>query len=413
MKRVVVTGLGIVCPIGNNLEECWENVIAGKSGIGKLTMFEPPENCVTIAGEVKNFDPTKYMNEKEAKRNQRFVQLAVAASKMALTNANLEINASNHHHIGVSIGVGIGALGYLEDQSFIARTKGIKRVSPFTIPGFIGNMAAGVVSSETGAKGPNICAATACSSGAHSIGDAMMYIQSGRAKAMICGGAESALSLIAYAGFGQMKALCSNRSDEPEKASRPFDRDRSGFIMGEGSGILILEDYEYAKARGANIICEIAGFGASGDAYHFTSPAPEGEGGARAMQQALDTSGLKPEDIDYINAHGTSTELNDLCESQAIKTVFREQAYKLNVSSTKSMTGHLLGAAGGIEAVFSVMAIKTGVIPPTINLENPGEHCDLNYTPFKAVKREVNAVLSNSFGFGGTNVSLAFKKFKN
>ena len=412
MKRVVVTGLGIVCPIGNNLEECWENVIAGKSGIGKLTSFEPPENCVKIAAEVKNFEPTKYMNEKESKRNQRFVQLAVAASKMALENAHFTIDSSNQNEIGVSSGVGVGALGYLEDQSFAARTKGIKRVSPFTIPGYIGNMAAGVVSSETGAKGPNICTATACSSGAHSIGDAMMYIQSGRAKAMICGGAESALSLVAFAGFGQMKALCSDFADEPERASRPFDRDRSGFIMGEGAGILIVEDYEYAKARGANILCELSGFGASGDAYHFTSPAPQGEGGARAMKQALQTSNLNPEDIDYINAHGTSTELNDLCETQAIKSVFKEHAYKLNVSSTKSMTGHLLGAAGGIEAVFSVMSIRTGIIPPTINLENPGDQCDLNYTPGKAVKREVNAVLSNSFGFGGTNVTLAFRKLK-
>lgn len=412
MKRVVVTGLGIVCPIGNNLEECWENAIAGKSGVGKLTAFEPPENCVTIAAEVKKFEPTKFMNEKEAKRNQRFVHLAVAASKMALENAGLTIDSTNQNEIGVSIGVGVGALGYLEDQSFAARTKGIKRVSPFTIPGYIGNMAAGVVSTETGAKGPNICTATACSSGAHSIGDAMMYIQTGRAKAMICGGAESALSLVAYAGFGQMKALCSDFANEPEKASRPFDKDRSGFIMGEGAGILILEDYEYAKARGANILCEFAGFGASGDAYHFTSPAPQGEGGGRAMLQAIKTSGLKPEDIDYINAHGTSTELNDLCETQAIKSVFKEHAYKINVSSTKSMTGHLLGAAGGIEAVFSVMALRTGMIPPTINLENPGDQCDLNYTPQKAVHREVNAVLSNSFGFGGTNVSLVFKKLK-
>lgn len=412
MKRVVVTGLGIVCPIGNNLEECWENAIAGKSGVGMLTRFEPPENCVKIAGEVKNFEPTKYMSEKEAKRNQRFVHLAVAASKMALENANLIIHSANQNEIGVSIGVGVGALGYLEDQSFIARTKGIKRVSPFTIPGYIGNMAAGVVSTETGAKGPNICLATACSSGAHSIGDAMMYIQSGRAKAMICGGAESALSLVAFSGFGQMKALCSDYENNPEKASRPFDRDRSGFIMGEGAGILIIEDYEYAKARGANILCELSGFGASGDAYHFTSPAPQGEGGARAMQQALLTSGLEPEMVDYINAHGTSTELNDLCETQAIKSVFKEHAYKLNISSTKSMTGHLLGAAGGIEAVFSVMSIRTDMIPPTINLENPGEECDLNYTAQRAVRRQVNVVLSNSFGFGGTNVSLAFRKLK-
>nr|WP_222435719.1 beta-ketoacyl-ACP synthase II [Fluviispira vulneris] len=412
MKRVVVTGLGIVCPIGNNLEECWENAIAGKSGIGKLTTFEPPENCVTIAGEVKNFNPADFMDEKEAKRNQRFVHLAVAASKMALENAQLKLNPNNQNDIGVAIGVGIGALGYLEDQSFTARTKGIKRVSPFTIPGFIGNMAAGVVSLETGAKGPNICTATACSSAGHAIGDALMYIQTGRAKAMICGGAESALSLVAFAGFGQMKALSSDFSDQPEKASRPFDKDRSGFIMGEGSGILIIEEYEYAKARGANIICELVGFGASGDAYHFTSPAPGGEGGARAMQQALATSGLKPEDVDYINAHGTSTGQGDLCETQAIKTIFGEHAYKLNVSSTKSMTGHLLGAAGGIEAVFSAMTIKTGVIPPTINLDHPDEQCDLNYTANKAVRREVKVAISNSFGFGGTNVSLVFCKMR-
>ncbi|BBH54330.1 beta-ketoacyl-[acyl-carrier-protein] synthase II [Fluviispira sanaruensis] len=412
MKRVVVTGLGIVCPIGNNLEECWENAIAGKSGIGKLTTFEPPENCVTIAGEVKNFNPADFMDEKEAKRNQRFVHLAVAASKMALENAQLKLDLSNQNDIGVAIGVGIGALGYLEDQSFTARTKGIKRVSPFTIPGFIGNMAAGVVSLETGAKGPNVCTATACSSAGHAIGDALMYIQTGRAKAMICGGAESALSLVAFAGFGQMKALSSDFSDHPEKASRPFDKDRSGFIMGEGSGILIIEEYEYAKARGANIICELVGFGASGDAYHFTSPAPGGEGGARAMQQALSTSGLKPEDVDYINAHGTSTGQGDLCETQAIKTIFGDHAYKLNVSSTKSMTGHLLGAAGGIEAVFSAMAIKTGIIPPTINLDHPDEQCDLNFTANKAVRREVNVAISNSFGFGGTNVCLALRKIR-
>ena len=412
MKRVVVTGLGIVSPIGNNLEESWSNVIAGVSGVGPLTLINPPENCVRIAAEVKNFDATKYFsNEKEVKRNQRFTHFAVGASKMALEQAGLKITEENGPEIGVAIGVGMGALAYLEEQTVIAHTKGVKRVSPFTIPGFIANMASGVVSMETGAKGPNVCATTACSSSGHAIGDAMMYIQTGRAKAMICGGSESALGLVAFAGFGQMKALCSAYQDEPHRASRPFDKDRCGFIMGEGAGVLILEDYEYAKARGANIICELTGFGASGDAYHFTSPAPGGAGGAQAMQQALSTSGLKPEDIDYINAHGTSTEINDDCETQAIKTVFKEHAYKMNISSTKSMTGHLLGAAGGIEAVFSVMSIVKGIIPPTINYETPDEKCDLNYTPNKAVHREVRAVLSNSFGFGGTNVCLAFKKF--
>ncbi len=412
MKKVVVTGLGIVSPLGNDLESSWANAIAGKSGIGKLTQFEPPENCVTIAAEVKDFDPKKYLDEREVKRNQRFIHLAVAASKMALEHANLKVDESNTNDIGVAIGVGVGALGYLEDQAYIARTKGVKRVSPFTIPGFIPNMAAGVVALECQARGPNVCTTTACSSAGHALGDALMYIQTGRAKAMIAGGAESSLSLVAFAGFGQMKALCSKYQDEPSRASRPFDKDRSGFVMGEGAGILILEEEESAKARGANIICEFVGFGASDDAYHFTSPSPGGSGGARAMQQALDTSNLKPEDIDYINAHGTSTELNDLCETQAIKTVFGEHAQKVSISSTKSMTGHLLGAAGGVEAVFSVMSMTTGIIPPTINYENPDPECDLNYTPNKAVHKEVNAVISNSFGFGGTNVSVVFKKYK-
>lgn len=411
MKKVVVTGLGIVSPIGNDLQTAWANAIAGKSGVDKLTQFDPPENCVTIAAEVKDFDPNKYLTDREVKRNQRFIHFAVAAAKMAVENANLKIDDTNGNDIGVAIGVGIGALGYLEDQAYIAKTKGVKRVSPFTIPGFIPNMAAGVVAMECHAKGPNVCTTTACSSAAHALGDALMYIQSGRAKAMIAGGAESALSLIAFAGFGQMKALCSKYQDEPTRASRPFDKDRSGFVMGEGAGILVLEEEEFAKARGAKILCEFAGFGASDDAYHFTSPSPGGEGGARAMQQALDTSHLKPEDVDYINAHGTSTELNDMCETQAIKTVFGKHAYDLNVSSTKSMTGHLLGAAGGVEAVFSVMSLVTGIIPPTINYETPDPECDLNYTPNHAAKRDIRALLSNSFGFGGTNVSLAFKKY--
>jgi len=411
MKKVVVTGLGIVSPLGNDLQTSWKNAIAGKSGIGKLTRFDPPENCVTIAAEVKDFDPTQYLDEREVRRNQRFIHLAVAASKMAVEDAKLNIDETNSRDFGVAIGVGVGALGYLEDQSYIAKTKGVKRVSPFTIPGFIPNMAAGVVAMECKAKGPNVCTTTACSSAGHALGDALMYIQSGRAKAMIAGGAESALSLIAFSGFGQMKALCSKYQDEPSRASRPFDKDRSGFVMGEGAGILILEDEEFAKARGANILCEFAGFGASDDAYHFTSPSPGGDGGARAMQQALETSNIKPEEVGYINAHGTSTELNDLCETQAIKTVFGEHAYKVNVSSTKSMTGHLLGAAGGVEAVFSVMSLLTGIIPPTINYENPDPECDLNYTPNKAATHKaVNAVLSNSFGFGGTNVSVVFKK---
>lgn len=411
MKKIVVTGLGIVSPIGNDLQTAWANVIAGKSGVGKLTQFDPPENCITIAAEVKDFDPTKYLTEKDAKKNQRFIHFAVAAAKMALEHAQLNIDDATSNDVGVAIGVGVGALGYLEEQAYIAKTKGVRRVSPFTIPGFIPNMAAGVVAMECKAKGPNVCTTTACSSAGHALGDALMYIQSGRAKVMIAGGAESALSLISFAGFGQMKALCSKYADEPHRASRPFDKDRCGFVMGEGAGILILEEEEFAKARGAKILCEFAGFGASDDAYHFTSPSPGGEGGARAMQQALDTSDLKPSDVEYINAHGTSTELNDLCETQAIKSIFGEHAYKLNVSSTKSMTGHLLGAAGGVEAVFSVMSLTTGIIPPTINYETPDPECDLNYTPNHATERKIRAVLSNSFGFGGTNVCIAFKRY--
>ena len=409
MKRVVVTGMGVICPVGKHLEECWDSLLRGQSGISKITCLDLSAEPVQIGGEIRGFEPGKYMSDREARRSQRFVQFACAASRMALQDARLTIDASNAAQIGVSMGVGVGGMGYMEDQIITMHEKGPSRVSPFTIPGFIANMAAGMVSIENGAQGPNICPTTACTSGTHAIGEAMMLIQTGRAKAMIAGGAEAALSRLSYAGFSKMKALASNFNEAPEKSSRPFDTDRSGFVMGEGSGVLILEDLEHAQARGARIYAELVGYGMSGDAFHMTSPSEGGDGAARCMKQALDTAGLKPEVIDYINAHGTSTDAGDLAETEAIKKVFGAHAYKVNVSSTKSMTGHLLGAAGGIEAVFSVMSIVDGKIPPTINLANPDPRCDLNYTPNVAVQKKVTFAMSNSFGFGGTNGSLIFK----
>ena len=411
MKRVVVTGMGIICPVGNTLEECWSAIVEGKSGIGMISEPDLSNEPVKIGGRVKNFEPAKYMSEKEARRSQRFVQMACAASKMALDDGKYIVTEENSVHLGTSIGVGVGGMGYIEEQITVMNEKGMGRVSPFTIPGFIANMAAGIASIETGARGPNICPTTACTSGTHAVGEALMLIQTGRAKAMLAGGAEAAFSRVAFAGFSKMKALCSDSNEAPEKASRPFDATRSGFVMGEGSGMLLLEELESALARGAHIYAELTGYGMSSDAYHMTTPSPGGDGAIRCMQQALETGGLKIEDIDYINAHGTSTEANDATETAAIKTLFGGHAKNLNISSTKSMTGHLLGAAGGIEAVFTVMAIAKGVIPPTINLHNPDSACDLNYTPHKAVKREVKAALSNSFGFGGTNGCLAFKRY--
>ena len=411
MRKVAVTGLGILSPVGNNLESCWSAVLKGESGITKVSQINLENQSVQIGGEVKNFDPVPYFSsEKEAKRNQRFVQLSVAAAKMAIADAQLNLNDELKNETGVSIGVGVGGLEYCEEQILTIKEKGPVRCSPFTIPGFIANMAAGITAMEVGAKGPNICVTTACTSGTHSIGEALMLIQTGRAKVMIAGGAEAAFSQLAFAGFSKMKALCSKYADEPTRASRPFDAERCGFVMGEGAGVLVLEDLEFAKARGARIYAELCGYGMSGDAYHMTSPAPGGEGAVRAMAQALRTGGLNLTDVGYINAHGTSTEANDANETAAIKTLFGQHATELNISSTKSMTGHLLGAAGGIEAVFSVMALHTGLIPPTINLENFDPACDLNYTANKAIERKVQAVISNSFGFGGTNGCVAFRR---
>jgi 3-oxoacyl-[acyl-carrier-protein] synthase II len=410
MRRVVVTGLGIVSPVGIGLDESWNSAIRGKSGIAKITQVDLTNEPVQIGGEVKNFDPTRWMNEKEAKRTQRFVQFGIVASRMALEHAGLTITDELAPHIGVSVGVGVGGMAFMEENVITMTNKGSKWVSPFTIPGFIANMAAGGISIDTHARGPNICTTTACAAGTHSIGEALMLIQTGRAKAMIAGGAESTISHLPFAGFGKMGALCKTFNDNPTKASRPFDKGRCGFVMGEGSGILILEEMEFAKARGANIICELVGYGLSGDGYHITLPSPGGEGASRAMKQALETAQLRPDQIGYINAHGTSTEANDQLETSAIKTVFGEHARKLNISSTKSVTGHLLGAAGGVEAVFSVMALKTGIVPPTINQETSDPDCDLNYTPNEAIERPLDAVISNSFGFGGTNACLAFRR---
>jgi 3-oxoacyl-[acyl-carrier-protein] synthase II len=411
MKRVVVTGLGCVSPIGNTVEENWTSLIHGKSGIDKITQITIPEGCVSIAGEVKNFKVEQFLSEKDARRSERFTHFAVAASKEALQNAGLTLDESNQFDVGVCIGVGIGGLNFYETQHKIFLEKGVKRVSPFLIPSFIPNIAAGYVAIETKAGGPNVCTATACASSAHAIADACMLIQSGQAKAMIAGGAEAAISPLAMTGFGQLRALCAEFQDEPWRASRPFDKARAGFVMGEGSGILILEELEFAKKRGARILCELGGFGLSGDAYHLTSPTPDGSGSARAMEKALQNSRLNKEDVDHINAHSTSTPVGDISEILSIKRVFKDHAPHLHITATKSMTGHLLGGAGGVEAVYSILALTRGIVPPTINLEDQDPQCDLNCTPLKAIERPMKAVLSNSFGFGGTNACLLFKQF--
>lgn len=407
--RVVVTGLGVVSPVGNEVNTFWENIAAGRSGIDFIKRVDKEQFPVSVAAEVKNFDPTAYIDKKEARRMDLFTQYAVAAAKMAVADANLTIDESNAERVGVWIGCGIGGMDTYEKQLRNFISKGYKRVSPFFVPMLIPDMASGQVSIHTGAKGINNCSVTACASGANSIGDAFKAVQRGQVDYIITGGTEAPMTNMAFAGFSSMKALSFN--EDPKTASRPFDKNRDGFVMGEGAGILVLESLESAKARGAHIYAEIVGYGATGDAHHITAPAEGGEGGARAMKQALDDAGINPTDVDYINAHGTSTELNDKYETAAIKTVFGDHAYQLAVSSTKSMTGHLLGAAGGIEAVISVKAIENGVIPPTINYETPDEECDLDYVPNAARNQTVNVVVSNSLGFGGHNASLIFKKF--
>ncbi|ENQ3081050.1 beta-ketoacyl-ACP synthase II [Bacillus cereus] len=409
-KRVVVTGVGAVTPVGTDVETAWENIKNGVSGIGRLTRLDADQFPVKVAAEINDFEVEKYMDKKEARRMDRFTQYAVAAAKMAVEDAKLEITEENGPRIGVWIGSGIGGMETYEEQFKIFNEKGARRVSPFLVPMMIPDMAAGQVSIVLGAKGINTCTVTACASGAHSIGDAYKVIQRGDADAMIAGGAEAPLTNLAVAGFCSAKALTFN--EDPATACRPFDKNRSGFVMGEGAGILVLEELDHALARGAHIYAEIVGYGATGDAFHITLPAPGGEGGVRAMRQALEEAGLKPEDIDYINAHGTSTEANERYETMAIKEVFGEHAYKVAVSSTKSMTGHLLGAAGAVEAIISVKTIKDGVVPPTINYETPDPECDLDCVPNKARQQTVRAVLSNSLGFGGHNAALIFKEYK-
>lgn len=409
-KRVVITGVGCVTPLGNDVDSTWKNIKNGVSGVGELTKRDASKFPVKVAAELKDFDITKYVPQKEARRMDLFTQYAAASTFMALEDAKYEINDKNANRIGVWIGSGIGGMDTHEQQFRNFEEKGYKRVSPFFIPMMIPDMASGQVSILTGAKGINSCTVTACASGANSIGDAFKVIQRGDADAMITGGAESPITDLAIAGFCTAKALSFN--PDPKTASRPFDKNRDGFVMGEGAGIVILEELEHALARGAKIYGEIVGYGATGDAYHITSPAPGGEGGARAMKQAIEDAGITPEDINYVNAHGTSTPLNDKFETQAIKTTFGEHASKIYISSTKSMTGHLLGAAGAIEAIFSLKAIQEGIVPPTINYATPDEECDLNYVPSKAVEANLNYVLSNSLGFGGHNATLIFKKYE-
>ncbi|WGV24628.1 beta-ketoacyl-ACP synthase II [Halotia branconii] len=409
-KRVVVTGIGAITPIGNTPAEYWEGLLSGRNGIDKITSFDASGHDCHIAGEVKNFDPHEYMDRKEAKRMDRFAQFGVSAAKQAVSDSKLVINELNAEQVGVIIGSGIGGIKVLEDQQTIYLNRGPDRCSPFMIPMMIANMAAGLTAIHTGAKGPNTCAVTACAAGSNAIGDAFRLIQGGYAQAMICGGCEAAVTPLSVAGFAAARAL-STRNDDPAHACRPFDRDRDGFVMGEGAGILILEELQYAISRGAHIYAEMIGYGMTCDAYHITSPVPGGEGAARAIRLAMKDAGITPEQISYINAHGTSTPANDSTETAAMKTALGEHAYKVAISSTKSMTGHLLGGSGGIEAVATVLAIANDQIPPTLNLENPDPECDLDYVPHHSRAQEVAVALSNSFGFGGHNVTLAFKKY--
>lgn len=411
-KRVVITGLGAITPIGNTSTDYWEGLIAGRSGIGPITAFDASNHSSRIAGEVKGFDPTEFIDRKDAKRMDRFAQFAVAASKQALTNAGLEITDLNAEQVGIAIGTGVGGIKVMEDQQEVYLTKGPSRCSPFMVPMMIANMAAGLTAIQTGAKGPNSCAVTACAAGSNAVGDAFRLVQGGYAQAMICGGTEAAVTPLAVAGFASARAL-STRNDDPAHASRPFDRDRDGFVIGEGCGILILEELEHALSRGARIYAEIIGYGMTCDAYHMTAPVPGGAGAARCIQLALKDAGITPAQVSYINAHGTSTPANDPTETQAIKTALGEVAYQVAVSSTKSMTGHLLGGSGGIEAVATALAIAHDQIPPTINLENPDEGCDLDYVPNHSRPQTVEVALSNSFGFGGHNVTLVFQKYRN
>ncbi len=410
-QRVVVTGVGMITPLGIGVEASWNNLIAGKPGIRKITQFDASAFATQIAGEVAGFSPEDYIEPKEIKKMDRFIHFSIAAASMAINDAGLKITDQNAEKIGVIVGSGIGGLHAIEHYHSVYLEKGPRKISPFFIPMLIVNLAAGQISIKFGAKGPNSAMATACATGSHAIGDAYKIIQRGDAEMMIAGGTEAVITPLGIGGFNAMKAL-STRNSEPEKASRPFDAARDGFVMGEGAGILILERLEGAMHRGAKVYAEIVGYGMSADAYHITSPSPGGEGAARCMHMALRDGGIGPSEVDYINAHGTSTKYGDEIETNAIKTVFGEHACKIAVSSTKSMTGHLLGAAGGVEAVVTILSIYNDIVAPTINLDSPDPECNLDYVPHQARKTTVNYALTNSFGFGGTNACLLFKKFE-
>ncbi len=410
-RRVVITGMGVVTPIGNDLETFWRNLRTGVSGIGKIQAFDTTAFDCQIAGEVRDFDPKNYFrNPKDVRRTDRFTHLAMAAAKMALEDCGVDLEKTNRQRFGAIVSSGIGGLKTLEDQHTTLMTKGPGRVSAFTIPMLISNMASGLISMEFGLQGPNLCIVTACATSNNAIGESWRIIKFGDADMFVAGGSEASIVAIGLAGFSAMKAL-STRNDEPQRASRPFDRDRDGFVMGEGAGIVIVEELEHAKARGAKIYCELTGYGLSADAYHMTAPPETGEGAARAMQIALDHAKTRPDQVDYVNAHATSTGLGDLAETRALKTVFGEQAKKVSISATKSMTGHLLGGAGAVEMAACALAIRDSVIPPTINLENPDPECDLDYTPNVAKEKKVRIAVNNSFGFGGHNATLVAAEF--
>jgi 3-oxoacyl-[acyl-carrier-protein] synthase II len=412
-RRVVITGLGVVTPIGNDVETFWSNLKNGVSGIGAIDAFDTTAYDCRIGGQVRDFDPKRFFkNPKDVRRTDRFTQLSMAAAKMAVEDSGIDVaNLKRRDRFGVIVSTGIGGLKTLQDQLTILLTKGPSRNSPFTIPMLISNMASGFISMEFDLRGPSLCIVTACATSNNAIGESWRIIKSGDADVFLAGGSEASIVEIGLAGFSAMKAL-STRNDEPERASRPFDRDRDGFVMSEGAGVVVVEELEHAKARGAKIYCEITGYGLSADAYHMTAPPPDGEGAARAMQIALDHARISPEQVDYINAHATSTDIGDICETRAIKQVFGDHAHKVAISSTKSMTGHLLGGAGGVEMAACALAIRDSVIPPTINLENPGEECDLDYTPNVGRERKVRVALNNSFGFGGHNATLVAAAFE-
>jgi 3-oxoacyl-[acyl-carrier-protein] synthase II len=411
-RRVVITGLGAVTPIGNDVETFWSNLKNGVSGIRRIASFDTTAFDCQIGGEVRDFDPKPYFkNPKDVRRSDRFTQLSMAAAKMAMSDSGIDMDKTERNRFGVIVSSGIGGLRTLQDQQTVLMTKGPSRNSPFTIPMLISNMASGLISMEYGLHGPNLCIVTACATSNNAIGESWRMIKFGDADLFLAGGSEASIVAIGLAGFGAMKAL-STRNDEPERASRPFDRDRDGFVMSEGAGVVVVEELEHAKARGAKIYCELSGYGLSGDAYHMTAPPPDGGGAARAMQLALDHAGVTPEQVDYINAHATSTSLGDVSETHAIKKVFGDYAKKVSISSTKSMTGHLLGGSGGVEMAACALSIRDCVIPPTINLENPDPECDLDYTPHTAREKKVRVVLNNSFGFGGHNATLLAKAFE-